>query len=69
MSMLGDLSFFLGLQVTQTEKGIFISQDKYIKEIIKRIQMEESKPMSTPIIIGCKLILEDDSPKVEPNYV
>jgi hypothetical protein len=40
MSMLGELSFFLGLQVTQTEKGIFISQAKYIMEMLKKFQME-----------------------------
>jgi hypothetical protein len=34
--MLGELSFFLYLQVTQTKKGIFISQDKYIKEILNK---------------------------------
>jgi len=33
MSMLGELTFLLGLQVTQTDKGIFISQTKYNKEI------------------------------------
>jgi hypothetical protein len=65
MSMLGELSFFLGLQVTQTEKGIFISQAKYIKEMLKKFQMEDNKPMSTPMVTGCKLSLEDDSPKVD----
>ena len=65
MSMLGELSIFLGLQVTQTEKGIFISQAKYIKEMLKKFQMEENKPMSTPMVTGCKLSLEDDLPKVD----
>jgi hypothetical protein len=40
MSMLGELSFFLGLQITQTNKGIFISQKKYIKEMSKKFGME-----------------------------
>jgi hypothetical protein len=65
MSMLGELSFFLGLQVTQSEKGIFISQTKYIKEMLKKFQMEDSKPVSTPMVTGCKLSLDDDSPKVD----
>jgi hypothetical protein len=65
MSMLGELTFFLGLQVTQIDKGIFISQAKYVKEMLKKFQMEDSKPMSTPMVTGCKLILEDDSPKVD----
>jgi hypothetical protein len=35
MSMIGELSFFLGLQVSQTNEGIFISQTKYLKEMLK----------------------------------
>jgi hypothetical protein len=64
MSMLGELSFFLGLQVTQLEKGIFISQSKYIKEILNKFQMEDSKHVSTPMVTGCKIILDDESPNV-----
>jgi hypothetical protein len=65
MYMLGELSFFLGLQVNQTKNGIFVSQTKYIKDMLKKFQMEDSKPMSTPMVFGCKLSLEDDSPKVD----
>jgi hypothetical protein len=43
MSMLGELTFFLGLQVSQSNKGIFISQTKYIKEMLKKFQMEDCK--------------------------
>ena len=60
MSMLGELTFFLGLQVYQTEKGIFISQTKYIKDMLKIFKMEDSKPASTHMITGCKLISKDD---------
>ena len=52
MSMQGELTFFLGLHVTQTNKGIFISKDKYIKEMLKKFQMEDNKPMCTPMITG-----------------
>ena len=55
MSMLAELTFFLGLQVYQTDKGVFISQNKYIKDMIKRFKMEDSKPVSTPMITSCKL--------------
>ena len=54
MSMLGELTFFLGLQVCQIDKGIFISQTKYIKDMLKRFKMEDSKPVSTPMTTGCK---------------
>ena len=40
MPMLGELTLFLGLQVSQSEKGTFISETKYIKEMLKKIKME-----------------------------
>jgi hypothetical protein len=52
MSMIGELSFFLGLQITQRSKGMFISQEKYLREMLKRFQMEYSKPMGTPMVTG-----------------
>lgn len=55
MSMIGELSFFLGVQVSQTDEGIFISQTKYLKEMPKQFGMEECAPVSTPMITGCKL--------------
>jgi hypothetical protein len=65
MSMIGELSFFLGLQITQRSKGMFISQENYLREILKRFQMEDSKPMGTPMVTGCKLSKDDDSPDVD----
>ena len=41
MSLLGELTFFLGLQVQQTTDGIFLSQAKYLKKILKKYGMEE----------------------------
>nr|GFC78070.1 retrovirus-related Pol polyprotein from transposon TNT 1-94 [Tanacetum cinerariifolium] len=40
MSAMGELTFFLGLQVTQLPDGIFISQDKYVKDMLKKFDME-----------------------------
>ena len=65
MSMLGEPTFFLGLQVYQIDKGIFISQTKYIKYMLKRFKMEYSKPFSTPMITGCKLSKDDESLEVD----
>jgi hypothetical protein len=67
MSMIGELSFFLGLQITQRSEGMFISQKKYLREMLKRFQMEYSKPVGTPMATGCKLSKEDDSPDVDQS--
>jgi hypothetical protein len=61
MSLLGELSFFLGLQIRQRNQGIFISQTKYIKEMLKRFGMEYCKPIITPMQTSCKLSKDDDS--------
>ena len=65
MSMLGELTFFFGLQVYQSNKGIFISQTKYIKYMLKKFKMEDSKPVNTPMITGCKLRKHDESLEVD----
>ncbi|GKC44839.1 ribonuclease H-like domain-containing protein [Tanacetum coccineum] len=49
MSSIGELTFFLGLQVQQKKDGIFISQDKYIVEILKKFGFTEVKTTSTPM--------------------
>jgi hypothetical protein len=49
ISLLGELSFFLGLQICQRNQGIFIFETKYIKEMIKRFGMEDCKPITTPM--------------------
>ncbi|GKB27405.1 uncharacterized mitochondrial protein-like protein [Tanacetum coccineum] len=49
MSSMGELTFFLGLQVKQKKDGIFISQDKYVDEILKKFGFTEVKTASTPM--------------------
>ncbi|GJR49274.1 putative ribonuclease H-like domain-containing protein [Tanacetum coccineum] len=49
MSFMGELTFFLGLQVQQKEDGIFISQDKYVAEILKKFNYSDVKSASTPV--------------------
>jgi hypothetical protein len=61
MSLLEELSFFLGLQIRQSNQGIFISQTKYIREMLKRFEMEDCKPVITPMQTSCKLSKDDDS--------
>ena len=64
MSMFGEIKFFVGLQVCQMKFGIFISQTKYIKEILKTFGMEDSRPVSTPMSTGHKLSKNDKSANV-----
>jgi hypothetical protein len=47
MSMMGELTFFFGIQVKRTKEGIFIHQAKYMKDLLKKFNMAELKPMST----------------------
>jgi hypothetical protein len=61
MSLLGELSFFLGLHKRQRNEGIFISQTKYIREMLKRFGMKDCKPVITPMQTNCKLRKDDDS--------
>nr|GEX44499.1 putative ribonuclease H-like domain-containing protein [Tanacetum cinerariifolium] len=49
MSSMGELTFFLGLQVKQKKDGIFISQDKYVAEILRKFGLTKGKSASTPI--------------------
>jgi hypothetical protein len=65
MSMIGELSYFLGLRINQGSARIFISQEKYLKEMLKRFQMEYSTPMSTPMVVGFKLSKDDITPDVD----
>nr|GEW06180.1 putative ribonuclease H-like domain-containing protein [Tanacetum cinerariifolium] len=58
MSSMGELTFFLGLQVKQKRDGIFINQDKYVAEILRKFGLIEGKLASTPIDTK-KLLLKD----------
>jgi hypothetical protein len=49
MSMMGELTFFLGIQVKQMKQGTFIHQAKYTKDLMKKFNMAELKPMLTPM--------------------
>ncbi|XP_024019082.1 uncharacterized protein LOC112090920 [Morus notabilis] len=55
MSMMGELNFFLGLQIKQTKEGIFINQAKYVKDLLKKFDFEGMKPLSTPMSSSIKL--------------
>jgi hypothetical protein len=58
MSMMGELTFFLGLQIKQTREGTFMHQGKYTKDMLKKFDMDEAKPLSTPI--STTMALDED---------
>ena len=64
MSMMGELNFFLGLQIQQTSNDTLIHQQKCIKELLK-FGMDSSKPIDTPISPSTRLMIDDGSPSVK----
>ncbi|GJR27053.1 putative ribonuclease H-like domain-containing protein [Tanacetum coccineum] len=65
MSSMGELTFFLGLQVKQKEDGIFISQDKYVAEILKKFHFASVKTASTPIETQKPLVKDEEASDVD----
>ncbi|GJT01505.1 putative ribonuclease H-like domain-containing protein [Tanacetum coccineum] len=68
MSSMGELTFFLGLQVKQKADGIFISQDKYVAEILKKFDFVNVKTASTPIETQKPLVKDEEASDVMPSY-
>ncbi|GKA37923.1 retrovirus-related pol polyprotein from transposon TNT 1-94 [Tanacetum coccineum] len=67
MSMMGELNFFLGLQIKQMEDGIFFNQSKYIKEMLKKFRLEDSIPTKMPISTEIKLTKDDEADSVDSS--
>ncbi|GJZ26236.1 putative ribonuclease H-like domain-containing protein [Tanacetum coccineum] len=65
MSSMGELTFFLGLQVTQKDDGIFISQDKYVDEILKKFGFLTVKTASTPMETSKPLLKDAEAKDVD----
>ncbi|GJU10884.1 putative ribonuclease H-like domain-containing protein [Tanacetum coccineum] len=67
MSSMGELTFFLGLQVQQKKKGIFISQDKYVHEILRKYNYTDVKSASTPTDLEKPLVQDGDDADVDEH--
>nr|GEZ40408.1 hypothetical protein [Tanacetum cinerariifolium] len=65
MSSMGELTFFLGLQVKQSKEGIFISQDKYVARILKKFDFSFVKSASTPIKTQKTLVKDEEATNVD----
>jgi hypothetical protein len=65
MSMMGELTFFLGIQVKQTKQGTFVHQAKYMKDLMKKFNMVELKPVSTLTSTAMSLGPDEDGEAVD----
>nr|GEZ06298.1 retrovirus-related Pol polyprotein from transposon TNT 1-94 [Tanacetum cinerariifolium] len=68
MSMMGKISFFLGLQISQSPRGIFINQLKYALESVKKYGFESCNPVDTLMVKKSKLDEDKEGKAVDPSY-
>ncbi|KAK9092808.1 hypothetical protein Syun_027719 [Stephania yunnanensis] len=67
LKSLGDVDFFLGFKVHRDSTGLYLSQHKYILDLLKRTNLLDSKPMSSPYSVGVKLNATDGIPFSDPT--
>jgi hypothetical protein len=65
MSMIVELTFFLGIQVKQIKEGIFIHEAKYTKDLMKKFNMAELKPASSPMSMTTMLDLDENDEAID----
>jgi hypothetical protein len=65
MSMMGELTFFLGIQINQRKDGVYVHQTKYTKDLLKKFGLEDCKPMTTPMHPTSSLLKEESEGKVD----
>ncbi|GJX99366.1 putative ribonuclease H-like domain-containing protein [Tanacetum coccineum] len=68
MSMMGKISFFLGLQISQSPRGIFINQSKYALESLKKYSFDSCDPVDTPMVEKSKLDEDKEGKAVDPSH-
>ena len=67
--MMGQLTFFLGIQINQGKDGTFMHQTKYTKDLLKKFDMADAKPMTTPMTTTTALDPDEDGEEVDQrNY-
>jgi hypothetical protein len=65
MFVMGELTFFLGIQVKQTKQGTFVHQAKYTKDLMKKFNVAELKPVSTLMSSAASLGSDEDGEAVD----
>nr|GEU40747.1 hypothetical protein [Tanacetum cinerariifolium] len=68
MSMMGKISFFFGLHISQSPRGIFINQSKYALESLKKYGFESCDPVDTPMVEKSKLDEDKERKAVDPSH-
>jgi hypothetical protein len=63
--MMGEITFFLGFQIKQLKEGTFICQTKYTKDMLEKFDMENAKPIKTPMPTNGHLDLNEDGKAVD----
>ncbi|WVZ80242.1 hypothetical protein U9M48_027734 [Paspalum notatum var. saurae] len=64
MSMMGELQFFLGLQIKQTSQCIFVHQSKYTSDLLRKFEMADASPQMTPMSTSTALDADEDGKEV-----
>lgn len=67
MSSMGEMKFFLGLQVDQTDAGIFIHRTKYVNDILSRFDMLNTSPAGTPLVINHGITPDEKRELIDPT--
>ncbi|XP_014523651.1 uncharacterized protein LOC106779947 [Vigna radiata var. radiata] len=68
MSDLGKLSYFLGIEFVETEKGIVMHQSRYAKEMLKKAEMHDCNAANTPAEVGLRLEIDPEEEAVDVTY-
>ena len=68
MTDLGLMAYFLGIEVKQDEEGIFVSQERYVKEILKKFSVEDCQHVDTPVEFSIKISKDGEEKAVNPTY-
>ena len=69
MSMMGELTYFLGLHIKQTKDGVFINQSKYAHELLKRFNMNSTASKNTPMSTTTVLDKDEDGKSVDTKVI
>jgi hypothetical protein len=69
MSMMGKLKFFLGFQIKQLKNGTFISLTKYTNDMLKKFDMNNAKPIKTPMPSNGHLDLNEEGKSIDKRYI